>query len=51
MLHGVRAVVDGEVVHGVQAQDGMPGCKVGRIMSPNEEKIAKRTLDKMQAKG
>ena len=35
MLHGVYAVVDGEVVQGVSAQDGMPGCKVGCRIGPN----------------
>ena len=35
MLHGVYAVVDGEVVQGVSAQDGMPGCKIGCRIGPN----------------
>ena len=35
MLHRVYAVVDGEVVQAVLAQDGMPGCKIGCSISPN----------------
>ena len=35
MLHGVYAVVNGEVVQGVSAQDGMPGCKIGCRIGPN----------------
>ena len=38
MLHGVYAVVDGDMVQGVSAQDGMPGCKIGCRICPDPEK-------------
>ena len=31
----MRCLVDGEVVQGVSAQEGMPGCNVGCRIGPN----------------
>ena len=44
MLHGAYAVVDGEVVQGVSAQDGMPGCKIGCRIGPNPKIRCKMEL-------
>ena len=51
MLHGVYAVVDGEVVQGVSAQEGMPGCKIACRIGPSPKiQVQDGILDKMQAK-